>query len=102
MLFRSAWMKYVYKHDLKRFARFANKIFDIKINKNNLSETALKGIKKLEEFFQEINMPITLKEVNISNERFNEMALKATENGKIGNFVKLGTEDVKNILKLSI
>ncbi|HHX78855.1 MAG TPA: iron-containing alcohol dehydrogenase [Acholeplasmataceae bacterium] len=97
-----AWMKYVYKHDLKRFARFANKIFDIKINKNNLSETALKGIKKLEEFFQEINMPITLKEVNISNERFNEMALKATENGKIGNFVKLGTEDVKNILKLSI
>lgn len=96
-----AWMKYVYKHDLERFARFANKIFDIKINHNNLQETALEGIKKLEEFFNEIGLSTKLSEVNISTDKFEEMAIKATEERKIGNFVKLGKEDVVKILYLA-
>ena len=41
-------MKYVYKHDLNRFAQFANRVFDIDINLSNLEETALKGIEALE------------------------------------------------------
>jgi alcohol dehydrogenase YqhD (iron-dependent ADH family) len=95
-----AWMKYVYKHDLERFARFANTIFGIKIN-NDLHETSLQGIKRLEGFFAEIGLPTKLSEVNISTDKFEEMAIKATKNHKIGNFVKLGKEDVINILNLA-
>jgi alcohol dehydrogenase YqhD (iron-dependent ADH family) len=38
-----AWMKYVYKHDLPRFALFANKVFNIEVNNDDLEETSLKG-----------------------------------------------------------
>ena len=97
-----AWMKYVYKHDVNRFAQFANRVFDVEIDLNDLEGTALKGIAALENFFKEIGLPVTLEEANISDDRLEEMAEKRTENGEIGNFVKLGKEDVLNIYKLAI
>lgn len=43
----------------------------------------------------------SLKKLDIPDDRLEEMALRCTEGGtsKIGNFVKLGKEDVLNILK---
>lgn len=96
-----AWMKYVYKHDLNRFAQFANRVWNIDINLNNLEETSLKGIYKMEAFFKSIGLPTTLKEANIPSDRLREMAKKATENGSIGGFVKLTEDDVFNILSLA-
>ncbi len=99
-----AWMKYVYHHDLKRFALFANKVFDIKINEENLEETALKGIKALETFYQKLQMPIRLSEVGIDNTHFEEMANKILSNGRktIGSFVKLNKLDILNIYNLAL
>jgi alcohol dehydrogenase YqhD (iron-dependent ADH family) len=99
-----AWMKYVYKHDLSRFALFANKIFGIEINHNNLEETALKGIKALEDFYQEIDMPIRLNDINIDDKHFELMANKTTKENtrQLGSFVKLNKEDTINILKLAL
>ncbi|MBO1512440.1 iron-containing alcohol dehydrogenase [Metabacillus bambusae] len=96
-----AWMKYVYKHDLNRFVQFANRVWDIEIDLNNLEKTALAGIKKTEQFFSSIGMPITLKEANIDSDHFEEMAKKGTENRPLGNFVKLNEEDVLNIYYLA-
>jgi len=99
-----AWMRYVYKHDLERFALFANKVFDIEVNKNNLEETALKGIDALENFYKVIKMPTRLHEVNIDNTHFEEMADKLLSSGNktIGNFVKLNKEDMINIYNLAL
>lgn len=99
-----AWMKYVYKHDLNRFALFANKIFDIEINESNLEETALKGIEALENFYQEIGMPIRFSDLNLDDKHFEEMASKASQGGKVevGLFVKLNKEDILNIYKLAL
>jgi len=96
-----AWMKYVYKHDVNRFAQFANRVWDVEIDLNNLEKTALAGIKKTEEFFHSIGMPIRLQEVEIGEEQFEEMAKKGTERGPLGNFVKLYEKDVLEILKLA-
>jgi alcohol dehydrogenase YqhD (iron-dependent ADH family) len=96
-----AWMKYVYKHDINRFVQFANRVWDIEIDLNNLEKTALAGIKKTEQFFSSIGMPITLKEANIDSDHFEEMAKKGTENRPLGNFVKLNEEDVLNIYHLA-
>jgi alcohol dehydrogenase len=96
-----AWMKYVYKHDVNRFAQFANRVWNIEIDLNNLEKTALAGIKKTEEFFRSIGMPVTLKEANIADEHFNEMAKKATERWPLGNFVKLHEDDVRQIFNLA-
>jgi len=96
-----AWMKYVYKHDVNRFAQFANRVFDVEIDLKDLEGTALKGIEALTNFFKEIGLPVTLEEANIGSDRLEEMAEKRTENGTIGNFVKLNKEDVLNIYKLA-
>lgn len=96
-----AWMKYVYKHDVNRFVQFANRVWDVEIDLNNLEKTVLGGIKKTEQFFSSIGMPVRLEEVNIDDEYFEEMAKKGTERGPLGNFVKLYEEDLVEIFKLA-
>lgn len=46
---------------------------------------------------------MTLEELGIPDDRLEEMADKCTNNGtkQIGNFKKLGREDVLNILKMA-
>ena len=99
-----AWMRYVYKHDLNRFALFANKIFNIEVNENNLEETALKGIDALETFYRNIGMPVRLSDLNVDESSIEKMANKVSNNGtsEIGSFVKLNKEDVINIYKLAL
>lgn len=99
-----AWMKYVYKNDISRFAQFANRVFDIEINTFNQEETALKGIKAVENFFKSLNMPTKLSDISINDENFENMASKATNFGKnkIGGFVKLDKDDIVEIFKLSL
>lgn len=98
-----AWMKYVYKHDLDRFALFANKVFGVEVNNSNLEETALKGIEKLEEFYQSIDMPIRMGDIDIDGSNIELMADKTTyTTSTIGSFVKLNKEDIINIYKLAL
>lgn len=98
-----AWMKYVYKTDVPRFAQYANRVFDIEINTMDLEATALKGIKATEDFFKTLGMPIRLSEAGITDNRFEEMANKATNNNTstLGAFVKLTKDDIVAIYKLA-
>jgi len=96
-----AWMKYVYKNDIERFARFAVRVWDVEPDFYDIEKVALEGIKKLENFYREIGLPITLKEANIPYDRFDEMAAKCVEMGPVGNFIKLNKDDVLQILEMS-
>jgi alcohol dehydrogenase YqhD (iron-dependent ADH family) len=97
-----AWMEYVYQHDLERFAQFAHRVWDVDPDFKDLEWTAQQGIKKTKEFFSDIGMPVTLAELDIPADRLEEMAEKATENGPIGSFVELDTEDVLKIYKSAL
>lgn len=97
-----AWMKYVYKHNINRFAKFAVNVWDVENDFEHTEKTALEGIERLEKFLKEVGLPINLKEVNVFEDRFEEMAKKCTKAGKVGNFVKLSEEDVLNILKIAM
>jgi alcohol dehydrogenase len=99
-----AWMKYVYKHDIKRFSQFAARVWNIDHSYWSPEKTALEGIKKLETFFKSIGLPTTLGELGITEERLLEMADKCTKSdtSTVGNFVKLGKSDVFNILKIAV
>lgn len=96
-----AWMKYVYKHDIHRFAQFAHRVWDVETDLYDIEKTAKEGIKRFEQFLQSIGMPITLTEVEIDETQFKEMAKKATERWELGNFVKLKEEDVLQIFHLA-
>jgi alcohol dehydrogenase len=96
-----AWMKYVYKHDINRFAQFAVRVFGAEVYFNDVERTALEGIKRLESFYKEIGLPTRLKDVNIPDTKLEEMAKKGADGKSLGNFVKLGEKDVLNILKIA-
>lgn len=100
-----AWAKYVYKHNIPRFVRFANQVFNVEVNPFNLEETALKGIEELERFFRSLDLPTRLSEVSeikADDELFKLMAQKIVETyGTIGRFVTLEFDDIVSIYRLA-
>lgn len=99
-----AWMKYVYKHDINRFAQFASRVWNVDYNYEAPENTALSGIQKLTEFLKSIGLPVKLSELGIDSSRIDEMANKCTgsDSHTVGNFVKLKQNDVYHILTLAI
>lgn len=84
-----AWMKYVYKHDIDRFEQFAIRVWNV--------NGALEGINALENFLISIGQKVKLSEVGITS-RFEEMSEKCNSTG---NFVKLDSKDILNILNIA-
>jgi len=97
-----AWMKYVYKSNLPRFAQYANRVWNFDMDFNNIDKTAIDGINRLESFFREIGLATRLSDLDITDDRFDEMANKAVENGPIGFFKKLDKNDILNIFKIAL
>ena len=98
-----AWMKYVYRHGMERFVQFAVKVWNVEQSFTNPERTALEGINKLTDFYKMLGLPVTLKEIGISEKDFDLIAnkCKKSESGTTGNFVKLDKEDIINILNLA-
>lgn len=98
-----AWMKYVYKHDLNRFLQFATRVWKVEMDFSDPEKTALEGISRMEAFFKRIGLPVRFSDAGLDYKGFEEMADKAAGNGAhtLGNFVKLGKEDIVNIYKLA-
>jgi len=101
-----AWMKYVYQHDVRRFAQFAARVFGVDYSFVSPEITALEGIDRLKQFFSILGLPVSLKELEIPDDRLEEMAQKCKkvnkQEGTIGNFVKLNQQDILNILKSAL
>jgi len=98
-----AWMKYVYKHNINKFAQFVVRVWNVEMDFESPERTVLEGINRLKGFFRQIGLPVSLKELGINDDRLEEMASKATNSGTstLGKFVKLNKQDVYNILSLA-
>lgn len=97
----TAWMKYVYKRNLKKFLQYSERVWDINKDSTNENSIALKGIEKTENFFKKLGLPTRLIELNISDDNFHKVAQRCTRLGNIGEYVKLNYEDILNILMLA-
>lgn len=96
-----AWMKKVYTHDVARFVQFAERVWGLETDHFDLEKSALAGIHRLEAFFSSIGLPVRLSEMEISDDRIDEMAEKCTAGGQPGAFVKLDTKMVAEILRIA-
>ncbi|MBN1310383.1 MAG: iron-containing alcohol dehydrogenase [Anaerolineae bacterium] len=98
-----AWMKYVYQHDVKRFAQFATRVWNVDYSVWAPERAALEGIRRLEDFFRRIGLPTTLNDLGIVDDRFEEMASKATKSdtATLGGFVPLNQQDIVDILAMA-
>jgi len=79
-----AWMKYVYKNDIERFAQFAERVWSVEPDFRDLEKTAMEGIEKMKEYFSRIGLSTSLEEAGIDDKKFEEMAAKSTESGHLG------------------
>lgn len=101
-----AWMKYVYSHDIYRFAQLATRVWGCQMDFANPEATALAGIRSFRNFLDTIGMPSTLAELGTSEKDIDKMAASACygngRTGYIGGFTKLSKDDVINIYKLML
>jgi len=97
-----AWMRYVYRTDVPRFARFAVRVWGVQPRFDSPERTALEGIARTKAFFHESGLPTSLQELGAEEARIEEMAGKATESGPLGSFQKLSTADVAAIYRLAL
>ncbi|NLC43164.1 MAG: iron-containing alcohol dehydrogenase [Clostridiales bacterium] len=97
-----AWAKYIYKHNVEKFCQYAVRVWNIQMNFENPEETALKGIIATENYFKSIDMPVRLSELNITDEKFEEMAEKCTffGNRTLPDYIPLGKKEIIEIFEL--
>lgn len=100
-----SWARYVYKNCLPRFKKFALNVMGVK-DEGTDEEIALKGIEAMEDFFREIHMPTSMKELGISptDEQLQEMAHKFSIacKGKKGSARVLEEKDMLAIYRMAL
>ena len=98
-----AWMKYVMKHNMMRFAQFAVRVWGCEMDFQQPENTAIQGIAKFEQFLTSIGMPIRFTELGAKVEDIPTL-VKTLGLGEqaIGSFVKLKKEDVQKIYELAV
>lgn len=98
-----AWMTYVCKQNVRRFAQFAVRVWGVPYRFEQPERTALEGIERMRQFFRRMGLPVTLKELGVPGDRIEEMADKCTGGGtySIGGFMPLTKQDVVNILNIA-
>lgn len=99
-----SWARYVYKDCLPRFVKYAKNVMGVTAGDSE-EETALLGIKAMEEFYHSIGMPVNLKELGIhpTEEQIREMAegcLKASGSAT-GSAKKLDLQDMIRIYQMA-
>ncbi len=102
-----AWMKYVYKANLDMFVQFAVHVMGVECSYRNQEAIALEGIKRLEAFFDRMDLPVRLGDLDIGSENLKSMAQNATgfASGReqaLGGLEKLKWEDVLKIYELAL
>lgn len=100
-----SWARYVMDSNLDRFVKFATNVMGVEEDETP-EATALNGIEAMENFFQELGMPISLRELlgyEISDEQIDELAAGCAraKGGKVGSAKELNEEDMKNIYSMA-
>jgi alcohol dehydrogenase YqhD (iron-dependent ADH family) len=99
------WMEYVYKENIPMFTQFAVNVMGVTGSFREPEALIREGIGRLRQFYKEMGLPGTLRELGIGEENLELMAKKATDPalGKepLGFFKKLYAQDVLNIYRLA-
>lgn len=95
------WMRYVLSEStVDRFVRYANEVWGI--SGSDKISVANEAIDKTEIFFKSLDIPMTLYDAGITDDKIHEMALESyrTNNEFKRAYVKLSVEDIEKILTM--
>ena len=90
------------------FLKWATRVMGVEYDPSDPEATVLEGIRRTENFFRSLGVPTTLAEMPdvgiVPEEIMYKMARRVritNDNGTVGGFMQLGTEDIVNIFKLA-
>lgn len=102
----ATWARYVYKNDINRFVSFATDVFNIPHpdSDSEKENVANAGIDAMEQFFRDIHMPVSIKELNLPewNESIIEELARKASFGKsriLGAVKQLDFDAIKEIYR---
>lgn len=101
-LLTPAWMRHSMSTapgHLPIFAKFARNVMGI--CEQDDATAAEAGVKALEDFYATIKMPSDLREAGVKEEDLEEMAIKAVENGDLGNLTSIGKDEALQIMRMA-
>ncbi|MBC8207754.1 MAG: iron-containing alcohol dehydrogenase [Desulfobulbaceae bacterium] len=94
-----AWMRWQLDLQPERLAQFAMRVFDC--HDGNTAQRANEGIDRLEQWFTSVNSPTRLKQLNIPEKDFPEIACNALTLGKIWRIDGYDQDKIEAILRLA-
>ncbi|MDE6108620.1 MAG: iron-containing alcohol dehydrogenase, partial [Oscillospiraceae bacterium] len=98
------WARYVLSACPARFARFAVKVVGVEPQEDDTA-TAIAGIEAMEDFYREIHMPTSIKELGLelTEEQVLELAEKCdiATRGNLGAAKHLTREDMEEIFRMA-
>ena len=95
-----AWMHFVMKHDVARFAQLATRVFGCEMDYFHPENTGRQGIERLEAFFSSIDLPTRFQELGGQEKDIPYLAEHiGIGSGRLGYFLPLSTQDVIEIYK---
>ncbi|MCR4798733.1 MAG: iron-containing alcohol dehydrogenase [Lachnospiraceae bacterium] len=101
-----AVFKYVYKHDVMRFAKLAVRVWGCQMDFDDPESTALAGIAALENFLKSIGMPISFDELGAKEEDIPKLVETLCRGngrqGSISGFVTLNEDDCTKIYQMMV
>jgi len=90
-----AYYRHIYRHGLHKFVRFAKNVWHVDDTGKSEEQTALEGIQALEDFFRELGIPATLRELGATEETLPLIA-QSTIPG--GGYYPMQEEDILHVL----
>lgn len=99
-----SWARYIYKENVSRFAQLATCVWGMDMNFENPEATALAGIDAFEDYFRRLEMPVSLLELDVDEEKLEEMAQKCTFFGKrtLPGIKELGKQEILDIYRMAL
>ncbi len=93
------YMKHLCQFHPQKYKQYAVKVLGIDPQGRSDYEVGMEGIAQTKALFRQIGAPVALSEVGIGADRLDLMARETVQGGKIGNYAKIGVEELSTILK---
>ena len=94
------YYRYIMPYGLNKFKRFAINVWDVDANEKTDEEIALEGLKAMEDWMNELNLVMHLKDLNVTEDMI-ENIVNATIIMQ-GGYKVLNHEEIVNILQASM
>ena len=91
-----AYYRYICKYGLDKFVRFAKNIWNINTDNKTCEDVAEEGIVKMEEFIKMLKLPLSIKELGVTEEM---LPLIANSTVLGGGYKFMNAEDILTVLK---